>query len=172
MLILIPCWLFEENLYNLPLSQEGSNESSGQPHFAAFSDSVLATPSVMEDSTDYVSPGVTTASSASTPERQNVAVTRKRLREMTLPNVEAAFDENGSEDINLAFGLKMPRHVNKNTQLRAHEEFYTKTVWKPANLLGPSEDRGDYWYQGRLAFKGVSVTQMTHTTQQTSCVNA
>ena len=46
--------VFEENLYNLPLSQEGHNESSGQPHFAAFSDSVPATPSVMEDSTDSV----------------------------------------------------------------------------------------------------------------------
>ena len=32
---------------------------------------------------------------------------------MTLPNVEAAFDENGSEDINLAFGLKMPIHAEK-----------------------------------------------------------
>ena len=68
---------------------------------------VLATPSVMEDSTDSVSPGVTIASSASTPERQHVVVTRKRLRKMTVPNVEAAFDENESEDINLAFGLKV-----------------------------------------------------------------
>lgn len=120
-------------MYNLLLSQEGHSESSGQPHFAAFNDGVLATPSVMEDSTDSVSPGVTTASSASTPERQNVVVTRKRLRKMILPNVEAAFDENGSEDTNLAFGLKMPIHVEK-TNLRAHEEFYTKTVWKPANM--------------------------------------
>ena len=29
-------WLFEDNLYNLLLSQEGHSESSGQPHFAAF----------------------------------------------------------------------------------------------------------------------------------------
>ena len=52
---------------------------------------------------------------------------------MTVPNVEAAFDENGSEDINLAFGLNVPMHAKK-ANLRAHEEFYTKAIWKPANV--------------------------------------
>ena len=120
-----PCWLFEDILYNLLLSQEGHSESSGQPHFAAFNDGVIATLSVMEYSTDYVSPGVTTASPASTPGRQNVVATRKPLRKMTQPNVEAAFDENGSEDINLAFGLNVPIHL-KTANLRAHEEFTRK----------------------------------------------
>ena len=117
----------------LPVSQGGYNQNSGQPHFAPFNDGAPAPPPAMEGGTESVSPGVTIASSASTPERQHVVVTRKRLRRMTLPNVEAYFDERGSEDINLAFGLQMPIHVNK-TNLRAHEEFYKKTVWKQSNL--------------------------------------
>ena len=47
---------------------------------------------------------------------------------MTVPNVEAAFDENESEDINLAFGLKVPVHVHKSN-LRAHEEFFARKLY-------------------------------------------
>ena len=46
---------------------------------------------------------------------------------MTLPNVEAAFNENGSEDIHLAFGLKMPIHVKK--QIYEHMRSFTRKLY-------------------------------------------
>ena len=46
---------------------------------------------------------------------------------MTRPNVEAAFDENGSEDINLAYGLKMPIHVKK--QFYEHMRSFTRKLY-------------------------------------------
>ena len=57
-----------------------------------------------------------------------VVVTRKRLRKMILPNVEAAFDEHGSEDTNLAFGLKMPIHVEKK-QIYKHIRSFTRKLY-------------------------------------------
>ena len=46
---------------------------------------------------------------------------------MILPNVEAAFDESGSEDTNLAFGLKMPIHVEK--QIYEHMRSFTRKLY-------------------------------------------
>ena len=47
---------------------------------------------------------------------------------MILPNVEAAFDENGSEDTNLAFGLRMPLHVEKK-QIYEHMRSFTRKLY-------------------------------------------
>ena len=48
---------------------------------------------------------------------------------MILPNVEAAFDEDGSEDTNLAFWVEHANSRGEKTHLRAHEEFFTRTLY-------------------------------------------
>ena len=84
---------------------------------------------------------------------------------MILPNVEAAFDENGSEDTNLAFGLRMPLHVEKKP-IYEHMRSCTRTLYGNQQICRvPAKTEVIAGIQGRLAFKGVSVTQRTHTTQ-------
>ena len=146
---------FEENLHNLPLSQEVHSGSCDQEDLEAFFAEAPATPPLISGSTSSVSPSSTTATSGSTPEQPISVVSRKRLRtKTTVPNYVPVRQSIQTTGLDLDFGAKLSLNAKRHVYdcLRA---YYMKTVWEPQNPRWPHEYKHEYRVRCRLAFTAV-----------------
>ena len=146
---------FEENLHNVPLSQEVHYGNCGQQYIEAFNDGAPATPPLIGGSTSSVSPSSTTATSGSTPEQPISVVSRKRLRtKTTVPNYVPVRQAIQTTGLDLDFGTKLSPNVKRHVFdcLRA---YYMNTVWEPQNPRWPHEYKHEYRVRCRLAFTAV-----------------
>ena len=128
---------FEENLHNLPLSQEVHYGSCDQEDLEAFFAEAPATPPLIGGSTSSVSPSSTTATSGSTPEQPISVVSRKRLRtKTTVPNYVPVPQSIQATGMDSDFGTKLSLNVKRHLFdcLRHMHCFYMEAVWHPSKL--------------------------------------